>query len=115
LPICFVCGELPRHWGVLPGGLPGGELASEFSERGDAAVETLASQNGKLNLCNVEPATVLWSVVDFESLCHPASLLGWECLVEAGSRVRVQVVHDQDNAGSSRVCIENFLHKVGEV
>ena len=48
--------------------LPGGDLGDELVALFDAAVETLAAEHADFDLNHVEPAGVLWGVMELETL-----------------------------------------------
>ena len=71
----------------------------DFSQLGqgtDALMEALSRQNGELDLGDVEPASVLGCVMDFEFLGEPPSLGRRKRLIERSDRVCVQIVHHDD-------------------
>jgi hypothetical protein len=47
--------------------LPGGGLGDEAGETVDAPIEALAGENADLDLDHVQPAGVLWDVVELQS------------------------------------------------
>src|SRR6185295_16274018 len=55
----------------------------------------LPPQRAQLDLSHVEPRAVLGRVMDLKPVGQALGLLGWERLIEAGRRVRVELVHDQ--------------------
>ena len=111
-------GELPIDLTLVGvgGGLPDGEFAVEDFEVADTAIQALPCQRGEFDLGDVEPGAVLWGVVDLESLGECVGFGGWECLVERGDAVGVEVVHHQhDDLRVGVVDGEQFLHLSGPV
>jgi hypothetical protein len=76
-------------------GLPSGDLSFESRLVGNAAIQTLVSQNGEFGFGHVEPASVFGRVMPLETLGEAAGFLSREGRVERSRRMRVQVVLNQ--------------------
>ena len=77
--------------------MPGGHLAAECFEIGDAPGETLRAQDAHLDLRYFEPTPVLGRVVDLQLVSQPLGFIRCEGLVEGAGCGRVQVIQDQDD------------------
>ena len=94
--------------------LPGGDFCDEFVALLDAAVETLATEYTDLD--HIEPARVLWGVMELEALKDAMRLRGGEGLVErAGGMGREVVEHDANELGLGVIEIDELAHASGEV
>src|SRR5450759_3136809 len=67
---------------------PGSDLGYVFLLGGDAPVEALTAQHADLDLDHVQPAGMLWDIVELQSAQHPARLARGKGLVECAGRVR---------------------------
>src|ERR1039457_3137437 len=67
---------------------PGSDLGYEFLLGGDAPVEALTAQHADLDLDHVQPAGMLWDIVELQSAQHPAGLARGKGLVECAGRMR---------------------------
>ena len=81
--------KAPRYRAAGLGGLPGNDEQAERVDVGDALVEALDREPRQEDFCNVQPAAVLWRVVDLEAEREATCLCGREGLVEAGERMGV--------------------------
>src|SRR6266446_302499 len=70
--------------------------------------QTAAFKNADLNLGHIEPTPMLGRVMHLQSLPDTLRFLGRKGLVEAGRRLRVEVVHDQ--ADHARLWID-LIHQ----
>ena len=75
--------------------LPRSDFAPNFFRLIDAAVQALPMEDAQFGLRHVQPAPVLRGRVNFQPIQQPSRLGGWERLVQAGTVVRIQVVHHQ--------------------
>src|SRR5437588_6309526 len=73
----------------------GHNLLPQMIEALDAFGQTAAFKNADLNLGHIEPTPMLGRVMHLQSLPDALRFLGRKGLVEAGRRMRVEVVHDQ--------------------
>ena len=95
---------------------PGGDLGDELIALFDAPVETLAAQYANLDLDHVEPAGVLWGVMELDALEDAACFGSREGLVEGASGMGREVVeNDADQLGVGVVDIDQLAHALGEV
>ena len=62
--------------------LPCGDFLDEGLFIGNPTVEALGGENAEFGLCQIKPATVLWSVVPFEAFNQPSGFGGRESFVE---------------------------------
>jgi hypothetical protein len=53
----------------------------------DATIEALAGEDADLDLDHVEPAGMLWDVVELQSAQHPSRFIGRKGLVERPGRM----------------------------
>ena len=67
------------------------DLATESLFIGDTPAQDSPSQDTELDLCHVEPTTVLGSVVKLQAFAYSPSLLGLEGFVEGGWFMGVEV------------------------
>ena len=66
----------------------------------DSAVQALAAEYTDLDLDHIEPAGVLWGVVELQAAQNSPGFGGRECLIEGAGRVGRQVVlHNPDVLG----------------
>ena len=93
--------------------LPRGDLAAQGVEVGDATVEALAVERAQLDLGDVQPASVLGSVVDFEALGQALGFSRRKGLVERGDVVGVEVVDDKAHLDRLRIAFDQ--HALDEV
>lgn len=63
----------------------------------------LAGQGIEFNLGDVEPAPMLWRVMDLQSTQQAPRLFGRECLVVRSRNMRIEVVTDQRHLLCSRI------------
>ena len=62
--------------------LPCGDFLNEGLFIGNPTVEALRSEDAEFGLCQIEPTTVLWSVVPFEALDQSPGFGGRKGFVE---------------------------------
>jgi hypothetical protein len=75
---------------------------------GDAAREALLGKSDELDLDHVEPRTVLGRVMDLQAVGQSIGLGRRDGLVEAGSRVGIELV--QFMRQFMRMCEEDIAH-----
>ena len=87
-------GESPVYGrsGLVSFCLQGRDLATESLRIGDTPAQDLPGQDTELDLCHVEPTTVLGSVVKLQAFAYSPSLLGLEGFVEGGWFMGVEIV-----------------------
>ena len=51
----------------------------------------------ELYLCHVQPAPMLWGIVDLQFSGDPACLLSWKSLVQRGDGMGIEIIHDKYN------------------
>jgi len=93
----------------VAGSFPGGDGSGQGIPVGQALAQTLPTEDAELALGDIEPASVLGSVMDLELVGQVLGFGRGEGLVERGRAVGVQVVHDQDDPLRVRVV---DLHQV---
>ena len=95
-------GETPLHFGpfAISGLSPGQQLGVELFWPIDPSIQTLPRQHAELNLGNVQPASMLGRMDQFELMRNPQSF-GWlKRLIERAQLVRVEIVtHERDPLG----------------
>jgi hypothetical protein len=108
LSISVLARETPRDATMvgIASLLPGGHFGREGSPVFETPAKTLALQDADLDFGHVEPTGVFGRVVKLDPAQEHGSRLITENLLEAGAKVRVQVVQDQVDLPGSRV---NFL------
>ncbi len=67
--------------GLVSFGLQGSNLALEESRIANAAIQTLFAKDAELNLCHIEPASVLGSMVKLQSFDYSSGLFRLEGLI----------------------------------
>src|SRR3954447_10006923 len=67
---------------------PGGNFGDEAVARADAAVEALAAQHADLDLNHVEPAGMLWGVVELQAAQYAVRLGCREGFIERAGKMR---------------------------
>ncbi len=82
----------------------------------NAAVEALAAQHSDLDLDHVEPAGVLWGVVELQATQDAMRLGRGEGLVEGARRVGRQIVlYHPDAVGVGIMDVDEIAHALGVV
>ena len=95
---------------------PGCGLSDETSMAVDPSVEALLREDADFDLDHVEPAGVLWRVMEFETAEQAASFVGRECLIECAGLVGRQIVEHNANAfGFGIVHVDKLAHAFGKV
>jgi hypothetical protein len=95
---------------------PCGDFIDEALWIVDPAVQTLAAEYTDLDLDHIEPAGVLWGVVELQAAQNSPGFGGRECLIEGAGRVGRQVVlHNPDVLGIGVMDIGEFAHALGVV
>jgi len=99
LDACIRCGKLPMHCGHLLIAilLPVLHLLTQLIDRGNVVFQALAGQDREFNLGDVEPAGVLWRIVDLQPVEQSFRLGGRKGVVERDGRMGVEVVQHQDH------------------
>jgi hypothetical protein len=76
----------------------------------------LTAQHADFNLHHVQPAGVLWDIVELQSAKDPSCFARREGLVQRAGRVGGQIVEDHTNSIClGKVHIAEFAHANGEV
>ena len=95
---------------------PGVDFAAEPAWIVDPAVQALTAKYTDLDLDHVEPAGMLWGVVELQAAQNPPGFGGCECLVEGAYGVDRQVIlYHPDASGVGIMDIDEFAHAVGVV
>jgi hypothetical protein len=63
----------------------------------------LSGENRQLAFGHVEPTAMFGRVVPLEFAGDASRLVRWEAVVQAGNRVGVEIVRDQDNGLGLRI------------
>lgn len=63
----------------------------------DSPVKTLSCHDVYSYLRNIKPASMLWSVVNFNLPCEPSCFLLRNCFIKRCRIVCIQIIHDEDN------------------
>src|SRR5713101_501120 len=93
--------------------LPGRDPLVHLLHGGDASTQGLSSQDGEFDLGHIQPTTMKGSVMDLQLLRQSPGFCWFKGLIEGGGRVRVQIVHDQDDlVGLGIVHVDQLAHKV---
>src|ERR1019366_2268263 len=77
--------------------LPGRRLGGKDSLLGSTARQALALQNPDLDLGHIQPARMLWRVVEFDPTQQCSGRLHTEHFFEALAHMSVEIVQDQVN------------------
>ena len=72
--------------------MPGGSLLLKSLYCVNSPVEALPSEDRQLNLCHVEPASMLWSMMELDLLAQPECFFCREVLVQGRELVCIEVV-----------------------
>jgi hypothetical protein len=96
--------------------LPSRDFTDEAVGVVDPAIQALTAQHADPDLDHVEPAGMLWGVVELQASQNAAGFGGSECLIEGAGRMGRQVVlYDPDTGGIGIVDIDEFAHAVGVI
>jgi hypothetical protein len=87
---------------VAPRG-PGGDLPRSDLQGGYPLRQALPIQRRELDLSHVEPTGMLGGVMDLKALREPTRLSDRKDLVEGSERMRIEVIHDQDDLFGIRI------------
>src|SRR5215470_19659497 len=113
-----LCGEHPfdKSPDLVALSFPGGDLGDQLLSLTDSPAEALAAQHTDLDLHHVEPARVLWRVVELQSAKDATGFRRWEGFVQRSGEVSRQIVHHH----ADQVClwigdINEVAHALGEI
>jgi len=86
---------------------------SDFNLHGrhvcNPTIETLSFEHAEFDLRHIEPATMLWSVMNIQSFRQASGLLGFKGLIERNNVVRIQIVHNQPHLDGIRITFVKHL------
>ena len=96
--------------------LPSGDFLPQGLNVGNAAIQTLAGENGKFTLRHIEPTAMLGGIVKLELARNPAGFVRGKDAVQGGRGMGIEVVDDQpDPFRRGEVLIHQQPHLLGEV
>ncbi len=75
--------------------MPGGSLLLKSLYCVNSPVEALPSEDRQLNLCHIEPTSMLWSMMELDLLAQPECFFCREVLVQGRELVCIEVVADK--------------------
>jgi len=82
--------------------MPSRKFDVEHIQAGDSAANALPCQNAYDDFCNVEPASVSWSVVQFKPFYQRTRFISQKRFIERSDDVRVKVVDNEFDFQSVR-------------
>lgn len=80
--------------------LPCGDLAG-----GQPLRQALPIQSREFDLGHIQPARMLGGIMDLKALTEPTRLSDWKDLIERGKRMRVEVIHHQNDLFGGRIVL----------
>lgn len=95
---------------------PGRDRVSHRRLVRQALPETLPGQHTQLQLRHIQPAAMFGRVVNLQFRGESAGFRGWECRIQGGRGVDVELVHNHRNPRSLGIVdIDELLDAVGEL
>jgi hypothetical protein len=88
-------------------------LLTEILDGGNVVSKALPCQYTQFDLGNIQPTRMLRGVVNFQAVDQGFGLLRRKHFIERGGRVRIQIVHHQDNFLCFRILLSS--HIIGEL
>lgn len=82
---------------MVSGSVPGGKFCLQGWKITDASVEALFSKGGEFDFSHVEPGTMFWGVVNFQTTEKASCFVWFKSFVESCRLVGIEVVAYQYN------------------